>query len=405
MGQSVALTENQRTALSEAATLYDSANYNPHLLLKLAQLYKERGNKLLFHSEVDANYFAPLEKDLLISKGQLILEKNKLKLSAMGYWLCEELGEHGMVQPKYPVGQSLQNTVRGVRTWWDSWHIPTFNKFWWWNLRWRLRNWWSETNPAPRPLIDMGELVPHQVWTEADEARNFRMWKESHYGAFWLCPGGVIAGLEALKDWDREVEKHGPQLGACIDAVVAIAKMASQLPEPKAVLQAKREAELAEKVRLKKLEQEKNYKNFQTLVTVNKSMVKNHASIRMETYVDPSDGKTYAKPAIIEPFIFCDDDSVEAIPSAIEEANKAADRAIDALNTKPIKPKKPRLITLAEQFERAYSEVQEKEAASIRGRCIDPDTLTPEQLKNLQQIEGYQAALTAKPKRSRPSKK
>lgn len=349
------MAENFNRALVAAQFGVDRTD--PVSLLALAKAAKE--NNPMWLVDVKMETFDCLQR-------QGFIEKSGLALTTKGKELSTALAQ---TLPT-PFSESLKKHIRSFRTLMDGISIPALNKFWWRNLAWRFRNWWAETHPEPRPIIDMGELVPVKLWTAEDERRNGEMWVESKFSAFWLCPSGVDKGLEHLRTLEKLKKRHGKK---CIDAAFAIGEFAKQvalLPAPQPKLPAPSASD-----------------------TLTYDAVTNKTYLNGTEVCGPSGvGKTYAV-AVGDAFISVHGDRVEAARTAIELADEQATKAVKALNRR-----KPKQFVIIDDFCKTFNEFEDergikalKELAGITGRTVAQE-------KRLARNDN-------KPKAPRPSKK
>lgn len=100
---------------------------------------------------------------------------------------------------------SLQSFVKGLRTAWSQ--RPRISRFTIRSWIYRCKIWISQTTPEI-PMIDWSELKLPK-WTDEDRKNQRQVWHDSDLLAFWLCPDGIEAGIEAHDEFLRICEKRG----------------------------------------------------------------------------------------------------------------------------------------------------------------------------------------------------
>lgn len=171
------------------------------VLLILAKHAKEDPSKELSESGLDLWQIRSLMQVGIVSAkhGRYILSKR-------GRRMAIELANRLPDETNW-LTEQWTRLVQDARTDWEKLTTPFFlDSTWWRQTIWAIRKWWAGTKPERR-VIDMGEIKAHPLWTEADEARNTQMWRESRFKAFWLCPGGVDQGLQYLNSAEHHLQE------------------------------------------------------------------------------------------------------------------------------------------------------------------------------------------------------
>jgi hypothetical protein len=357
--------ENMR--LVSVACRHNKGAMSWHLMRKLGQLYLMKANDNVVDMSIPANYFQHL--DIGVLRKNKIIHVNDYgedRLTNAGFELAEDLAHELTTMHRAPQqGSLLQRFVRNLRADLDNLvRSPEDLRWYWRGLLYRMRLWWADTDPDSRPIIDGGVITPVKLWTEADDARNGRMWVEGRFSPFWLCPSGIDKGLEHLRTIDELKKEYGEQFLECGQAIGEIAKMCAALPAPLpriTFVQATPE-EIEQKYRDKyRDELLAELDEFETAW-------KNTHSTNSVVVSGPSDkGKSYGlnpNTNRIEPFIHAEKNNVESIPSAIEIADEQATKAVAALAAKR-RSKKPKQFVVIDDFTKTFDSLENATKSAV----------------------------------------
>ena len=327
------------------------AGMTPGMKSKLGELIRSKGHTL--DMSVPTGYFEHLQKQVLLNNGLArINDFGEFRLTPEGLNIgeaCAKANLPAVYQPKLPatVPALLQTWVRDARA--DLQTMMNFKPFfmdkWWWrSTLWNLRKWWAGTNPEPKPFIPP---QPVQLWSEEDELRNGRMWMESKFKAFWLCPTGVEKGLQHLDTLDKLKKKHGKN---CLDAAAAVgefAKLCALLPPVTPLTP-------IEHIQKHMFDKGGDF-NVQEVTDKNGSVT------RIAWQGEPGHGKSYTVGAGggTTPFIRVHDNIIEATEDAKKLADIQGGRDFDE-TTKKHRPKKPRQFVLIDQFDKAFAQMEDQ---------------------------------------------
>lgn len=316
---------------------------------KLGKLYQSKGNTI--DMGVPPGYFEHLQQQVLIEKGLAwINDFKEFRLTTKGLDFASKcalaLPSNALV-PYASKPTALQRMVRDARADWDMMtQTPFFLDKWWWrNTMWNFRKWWAGTNPNQQ-LLTSSVIVDRPPWSEEDELSRFRLWNESHYGAFWLCPDGVQAGLEKLNEFEAKSAGMGPNAWQVIAAVESIARLAGQLPPPKPL-------SVVEQIQSRMYDKSGDFK-FEEFADRYGKILK----VRWEG--EAGRGKTFGAEDMtseqLQAFISINHGKVQATEEAKKFADIQAGRDFDTV-TKKTRAKKPKQFQLIDAFNKAYAEL------------------------------------------------
>lgn len=101
--------------------------------------------------------------------------------------------------------QSLQSLVKGLRTVWSQ--RPRITRFTLrsWVYQWNI---WLNGTAPDTPMIDWSAFSLPE-WSDEDRKTQRQVWHDSDLLAFWLCPEGIDAGIEAHDEFLRICKKRG----------------------------------------------------------------------------------------------------------------------------------------------------------------------------------------------------
>lgn len=173
----------------------------------------------LVHASVSANK----ENTFLTDKGMRVYKRLEHAFRGTTYdplWGRGAQGKSPIMTPKndtYRKGiddsiewktfneYSLQTLVKGLRTAWSQ--RPRITRFTLrsWVYRWNI---WLNGTAPDTSMIDWSAFsIPE--WSEEDRKNQKQVWHDSDLLAFWLCPDGIEAGIEAHDKFLRICEKRG----------------------------------------------------------------------------------------------------------------------------------------------------------------------------------------------------
>lgn len=339
------------------------AGMSPGLLAKLGALIKSKGDTV--DMSVPPDYFEYLQKKVLVKNGLArVNEFGEFRLTTAGLNIGEASKKANLpavVKSKLPAlspSTMLQTLVRDARA--DLQTMMQFKPFfmdkWWWrSTAWSLRKWWSGTNPNAKPFVPP---EPIHLWSDDDQQRNSRMWMESKFKAFWLCPTGIDKGLQHLNTIDELKKQHG---ALCLDAARAVgefAELCSLLPPVKPLTP------------VQQIEKHMYDKNGEFSF---EEFADRHGQVlRVEWQGEVGKGKTRGVNATDgDPFITFHNNVVEAT----EEAKKVADiqGGVDFDEaTRKGRRKKPKQFQLIDQFDKMWAEMEAKTEPTVPYRVGIP---------------------------------
>lgn len=185
------ITRREKKLFENAISTFNLPTIDDHSVRVVKQAGNSRWIPAMHTSETGKDLIKAGLAGVIIEKGE-----RELYLTPKGVevrnWLITQAANS-------EITNVLQNVVLAVRTAWAT--RPRVDRFTFYDIRYRLRMWWRGTDPVVPMFTEEFLNAVTNFQNNHDEVADRRMWMESNFSAFWLCPTGPIDGANIHDEW------------------------------------------------------------------------------------------------------------------------------------------------------------------------------------------------------------